>query len=1323
MQLSLAKTAVSLTLAGALSTQVFADTVNSARAELLRSAHMWESKGRTDLSRTILEKSLSIEADPEVLLMLGDIELRSGNTQLAAVYLRRLERLSPQHPDMFALQNLYRVYTTKKQTLTTARIMARAGKTAEAAIMLRQLFPDGPPPGELGFEYDQIVGSTPEGRQSVIADLAKQYKETGDSRYKLALLKLQNKQSNQLTYLQDYETLASSSNVNRQQLREGWWAAITHLPASQANESHVRRYLREFPDAQNAVSYLNDLQQRREEAQHVANSPEIRSRNAGLDFLKSRQLEDALRAFQDTLSIHPDDAESLGGIGLLRLRQGNDDEALIWFRRAAHVEPSSNKWRSLIRTADFWAEMKRADAFLDAGKTNEAQQAAQRALAINPDDADGLALLGNIYAQDKNSRQAEQLYREALKRNADNTSAIRGLLTLLSRSGRRDEAQSLIAEFRIKNPQEADRFNVNQAGILRDEADAFITAHRPSHAMQALETAVLLSPRDAWLRHDLANLYQSLGLPTLSLRVMAEGATLAPDDPSMNYAYALVLTAQDQEEAALARLARIPVHTAAMNELETRAWIKLYIRQSEQLFADGNTEQANQALYLAEHRAANQPDAVEQVAEGWFGIRQPDRGIALMRLMGAKTTNSQLYYASLLNRAQQDDTLSTFLPQLYQRSDWNEEQQNTLLQIETDLAARQIDKLVKRGRQIQANTLAAQMPVSGKPGELATLRAQARLLMAANDSKAALSILQRILQKSPDDQASRLDLAQIYAQQGDMLSAQNEINQLLALLPQNDLDARLSIVRLEVRMDKLLQARQMMATLLKRYPDNPDVLIQAGRVERSDRKYQAALNYFHQALSGSSQSDVGDVNTIPLLEPRQVDQPQSGLTLQLSLTLGSANPVSRNIQIADTGTPDLRLSVDLMTLPVAPPVRPPLPEPVSRVAALPRVGKAEEEIESIEARRDPRIEMGDMQLYKSSTDGTSTYYGRETPLVGWWPAGYDGHAFVHVDRVNIDAGTLQRANMPDFGQIAAQLTKDPQYNPAPILQNVAGTSVGIGYQGDDLRWDIGIIGMGFPVQNLVGGIRQSWSVAKMDYALELSRRPQTSSLLSYAGARDPVTGEIWGGVTNTEVSGRTSTSFGALNVFTSAGYGLLQGRNVLNNTRLTLRAGVDKDILSNEDMKVNMGMALTFWSFKQNEAYYTFGQGGYYSPQSYTSISLPLEWTGREGKLSYRTQTSISYSQSNTHDALYYPTDSILQQAVGSNGIYAGGSGSGMGYAARLAAEYRFTPNFAAGGNVDIERSAYYAPNSIFLYLRYQLKPHPEAVDFPPVPVKPYSSF
>ena len=897
---------------------------------------------------------------------------------------------------------------------------------------------------------------------------------------------------------------------------------------------------------------------------------------------------------------------------------------------------------------------------------------------------------------------------------------MRGLLALLSRSERRDEAQALIAKFRQNNPKEANRFNESQASLLRDEAEAFISAQRPSHALLALETAVQLAPRDAWIRHDLANLYESLGLQTLSRHVMAEGAELAPDDSGMNYAYALVLTAQEREIEALQRLTRIPLsaRSSAMNELETRTWIKLRIRQARKLQASGRRDEAIRMLLLAEqHAANNNPSAIEQVSEGWFSLEQPTHGLALMKrhLIDAKsaTMDSQLYYASLLNRAKQDDTLSIFLPELQQRPDWNDKQRETMLAIETDLAARQIEQLLQRGQIAQARTLAARAIVAGRASDISTLKAQARLLLEANDWKAALLILQAILDKHPDDLESRLNLAQAHAQAGEKQAAQGVIDQLLPRLRENDIDTKLSIIRLETRLGNMDRARKIVTELLTSNPDNPDVLIQAGRIEHSDRRYLAALAYFRQALilERRAPGAATTAESVPLLD-LDPKHPMIGLATQPGYALGYPNTVK------NTGTADKQKSATDILL------APSIPE-LEKTALIRRPTRAEEEITRIEARRDPRIEIGFEKLSRNSSNGTSTYHGTETPMVGWWPVGYDGHGFVHVDRVSVNAGELTQNDAPLFGKLGVR----PSPLPPPFAQKVDGTSVGVGYEGDALRWDLGVIGIGFPVQNMVGGIRKGWEANKVDYAVEIFRRPQTNSLLSYAGARDPATGEIWGGIAYTGVGSRIAHTFGQFNTFASAEYGLLRGKNVLDNNRLALRIGIDKDVLRRENMWVNLGLTLTHWRYKENESFYTFGHGGYYSPQSYTSVNLPVEWAGRSGKLSYLVRGSTSFSWTNEKRMPYYPTDSALQSAAvnSGNGIdpgfYPGGDGGGKGYSLRLATEYQVTPHLAIGGYHNMDRTAFYTPNLTFIYLRYLFKAHSEPVRFPPITARPYSRF
>ena len=68
------------------------------------------------------------------------------------------------------------------------------------------------------------------------------------------------------------------------------------------------------------------------------------------------------------------------------------------------------------------------------------------------------------------------------------------------------------------------------------------------------------------------------------------------------------------------------------------------------------------------------------------------------------------------------------------------------------------------------------------------------------------------------------------------------------------------------------------------------------------------------------------------------------------------------------------------------------------------------------------------------------------------------------------------------------------------------------------------------------------------------------------------------------------------------------------------------------------------WAYKYNLSEETWGHGGYYSPQNYVGLSVPLTYDARWGDdFVYRLKTGISYSQTDTHAIDFFPNDPNLQ--------------------------------------------------------------------------------
>lgn len=1057
--------------------------------------------------------------------------------------------------------------------------------------------------------------------------------------------------------------------------------------------------------------------------------PDIIARTDALDALEDGKLEVAETSLMDLLKRRPQDSEILGGLGMIKLRQGKQAEAENWFKQALRVsdEDSVGKWTSLATTAGFWKNIRLADERLEENQLREAEAAIQQALLLQPEDPYALALLGNIKAADNDLVEAERLYRQALDKEGHNVAAIRGLTSLLTRTQRSAEALELLERVFRTYPDELNQNPENHAGLLREEADLYIAAHRPSHAVQALEMAVVLAPKNAWVRFSLAKLYISLNLTPLAIQVLQEGAALSPKDPDMHYVRALVLISLNDYAGGLDSLAQIPdaEMTKPMRETWNRALIQYHFQQAESMLAQGNRKEAIRIMSIVETQARNNYSATEQVAEGWFGLDLQKQGLSAMRKLPQPVPlGTQVYFASLLNRAKQDQELAAYLPSLRipEGTDVTTQKYKTTLQdIEFAMAGRQFDKLMAAGKTEQAQQLADTVLNTGQMSNADYFKYHRAYFARSDLPENAIPLLEQEKELYPNDLSIRWDLAYAYYQAKQNTQAQGEIQELLSLTTGDDIDMRLRVAKLQQNMGDHTGAKRTINDLLNRFPENTDVLMQAGNIARSEGKYNRAMGYYRQTHEQAQKPVVAETKTV---KPAEQD---TDVLLDLlpdqRITTSSRISKTRRVAPALVSTKEsdkiyrAALASDVVK---------------TKYVANGAATAAEQEMESLASRRTAKIEAGlDIQS-KTASSGTSTYNATEIPLLARFPIGYEAHGSVQVDLVNIDAGTLPSTYNDSalFGKIQAYGIPTQ-----PIPQKASGTSIGFGYEQESVRADIGVVGIGFPVSNLVGGLRKGGDVGRMSYSLTLSRRPYTGSLLSYAGAKDPATNTTWGGVTNTGLGLYMSTTLKDFNVSTMASYGLLRGKNVLNNDRLYLRAAIDQDVYSSDDTILNIGLNANYTRHSNNQAYYTFGHGGYYSPQSSLSFSLPIELIGREDMLSYQLRLNLSYSRTNEDAAVFYPTDPGLQAlatTVAAGGlfpkgypqpIYGGGTGGGYGYGLRAATEYRLTPNFALGGRFNMERSAYYAPNSLLFYLRYMFNPETGQVKMRPDPVTPYSQY
>ncbi|WP_324036353.1 cellulose synthase complex outer membrane protein BcsC [Aeromonas caviae] len=337
----------------------------------------------------------------------------------------------------------------------------------------------------------------------------------------------------------------------------------------------------------------------------------------------------------------------------------------------------------------------------------------------------------------------------------------------------------------------------------------------------------------------------------------------------------------------------------------------------------------------------------------------------------------------------------------------------------------------------------------------------------------------------------------------------------------------------------------------------------------------------------------------------------------------------------------------------------------------------------------------------------------DTPLAG-------GTAFGRLELVDMDAGDLPDSPYrAQFGTCAARDCRGDAH------QQSRGTTLAAGWQRGAWAFDLGTTPLGFEVVDWVGGATLTGDWHTLGWGMTLSRRPVSSSLLSYGGTVDPGTGISWGGVRANGVRLDLSRDLGgAVGFWGSAQQHLLTGKNVPDNWRTRLMGGGYYKFVNETHRRASVGISTMLWHYQQDLGGYTLGQGGYYSPQGYFSLSVPVSYRQRTPDWSWELGGSGSWSYARTDDSRRYPLEGLLPSGLSDrNAPVKGGSSSGFGYTLNGVVEHRLTEHWRIGGRVDIQQADDYAPSHVTLFLRYTFKPWQGDLDMPPRPLTPYADF
>ena len=305
-----------------------------------------------------------------------------------------------------------------------------------------------------------------------------------------------------------------------------------------------------------------------------------------------------------------------------------------------------------------------------------------------------------------------------------------------------------------------------------------------------------------------------------------------------------------------------------------------------------------------------------------------------------------------------------------------------------------------------------------------------------------------------------------------------------------------------------------------------------------------------------------------------------------------------------------------------------------------------QELQLARLDRAPRISAAGLVRVRSGVAGLDKLAEIGTPLEASGAVGnIDGRFTVRATPTFLDSGSLNANNTEAlrFGTNALAAR-----SVAPANTTASGAGLNLAYQrGDAFAMNVGSSPLGFQTTNILGGIEIA---PRLSDAVRLRFQGQRSmvqdSLLSYAGERDPLSGRTWGGVTQSGGRAQIETALGAGAAYALAGYAIVDGQNVARNSRREAGTGFSYPVWKQSDGVLSAGLDLVYFAYDNNQRGFTWGQGGYFSPQNYMALNLPVEYHSNVGKLDYKLGGTIGYAHFREGASSLFPTDPALQAQI-----------------------------------------------------------------------------
>jgi hypothetical protein len=343
--------------------------------------------------------------------------------------------------------------------------------------------------------------------------------------------------------------------------------------------------------------------------------------------------------------------------------------------------------------------------------------------------------------------------------------------------------------------------------------------------------------------------------------------------------------------------------------------------------------------------------------------------------------------------------------------------------------------------------------------------------------------------------------------------------------------------------------------------------------------------------------------------------------------------------------------------------------------------------------------------HRSGTAGFDSLTALQAPFELSAPLSAGGRLTIVTNPVFLDSGSATQSPLLPGG--VAERLGTAQPNAVLNQQNATGVGGEVQFATENFAVGAGYSPWGFLVSNVIGHL--NWRPGNGAFTFTATRDSVKDSQLSYSGLRDPgsvgpgFAGNVWGGLVATGGNVQFGKSDPSSGFYVSVGGQYLNGVHVQNNDRIDGDAGAYFRVREVPDQGVlTVGINFFGMHYAHNSNFFTYGQGGYFSPQAYYLANVPFSFQGRYGpNIHYNVVAAFGVEAFQQDSVPFFPLDYSTLELPNNSPSYSAQSVVSGNYDFKGEVSYHLSDHWFAGGFLSLNNTRDYNSQVAGFFVRW----------------------